>query len=121
MRYFTRKLVMPSDLNGRGTLFGGQLLKWIDEEAGIFAYCQADTEHLVTKAISEIEFVSPVMQGDIIEFGCELINFGRTSLSVKMNVRNKTTKQIITTIDKITFVNVDRYGKPKKVYKRIDK
>ena len=118
MKYFTRKLIKPADLNKRGTLFGGTLLSWIDEEAAIFAFCQADTEHLVTKAISEIEFVSPVMQGDIIEFGCELIKFGTTSISVKMNVRNKTTKATITTINKITFVNVDRYGKPKKIYKR---
>ena len=117
MRYFTRKLVMPSDLNGRGTLFGGQLLKWIDEEAGIFAYCQADTEHLVTKAISEIEFVSPVMQGDIIEFGCDLLGIGNTSISVKLEVRNKTTKKKVITVDKITFVNLDKFGMPKKIEK----
>jgi len=33
MKYRTRKLIKPSDLNARGTLFGGQVLKWIDEEA----------------------------------------------------------------------------------------
>ena len=106
---------MPSDLNGRGTLFGGQLLRWIDEEAAIFAFCQADTEHLVTKAISEIEFVSPVMQGDIIEFGCELIEFGNSSIKVKCEVRNKSTKKIVITVDEIVFVNVDRWGNVKKI------
>ena len=40
MKYRTRKLVKPSDLNPRRTLFGGQVLKWIDEEAAIFAICQ---------------------------------------------------------------------------------
>ena len=70
MQYKTRKLVKPNDLNARGTLFGGQLLKWIDEEVAIYAFFQADTPHLVTKAMTKIEFVSPVMVGDIIEFGC---------------------------------------------------
>ena len=40
MKYRTRKLIKPEDLNSRETLFGGQLLKWIDEEAAIFAMCQ---------------------------------------------------------------------------------
>lgn len=31
----TRKWVRPEDLNANGTLFGGSLLKWIDEEAAI--------------------------------------------------------------------------------------
>ena len=115
MQYKTRKLIKPTDLNARGTLFGGQLLKWIDEEAAIFAFCQADTPHLVTKAMSEIEFVSPVMVGDIIEFGCELIELGNSSISVKMTVRNKQTKKIIITIDKIVFVNVDRWGGIKRI------
>ena len=68
MKYFTRKLIKPADLNARGTLFGGQLLKWIDGEAAIFAFCQANNTNLVTKAMSEVEFISPVGEGDIIEW-----------------------------------------------------
>lgn len=115
MVYKTRKLVKPTDLNARGTLFGGQLLKWIDEEAAIFAFCQADTPHLVTKAMSEIEFVSPVIVGDIIEFGCEMLELGNSSITVKLSVRHKFTKKIIITIDKITFVNVDKWGGIKQI------
>ena len=33
MRFHTRKWVKPEDLNPNGTLFGGRLLEWIDEEA----------------------------------------------------------------------------------------
>ncbi|HSU45673.1 MAG TPA: acyl-CoA thioesterase, partial [Arthrobacter sp.] len=36
----TRKWVRPEDLNANGTLFGGSLLKWIDEEAAIYAILQ---------------------------------------------------------------------------------
>ena len=115
MKYFTRKLIKPADLNARGTLFGGQLLKWIDGEAAIFAFCQANTQNLVTKAMSTIDFVSPVGEGDIIEFGCELIEFGNSSIKVKCEVRNKSTKKIVITVDEIVFVNVDRWGNVKKI------
>jgi len=37
MKFYSRKLIKPGDLNARNTLFGGALLKWIDEEAGIYA------------------------------------------------------------------------------------
>jgi len=37
MKFHTRKLIKPGDLNANNTLFGGTLLKWIDEEAGIFS------------------------------------------------------------------------------------
>jgi len=50
--------VKPGDLNARGTLFGGQLLKWIDEEASIFTICQLGERSIVTKAMSEIKLRS---------------------------------------------------------------
>ena len=52
MKFLTRKLVTPADLNPRGTLHGGQLLKWIDEEGGIHAALELQTGLIVTKYIS---------------------------------------------------------------------
>ena len=40
MRFHTRKLVKPEDLNSNGTLFGGRLLAWIDEEAALYTIVQ---------------------------------------------------------------------------------
>lgn len=119
MKYYSRKLVKISDLNGYGTLFGGQLLSWIDEEAAIFAQCQADSHHLVTKAMSEINFVSSAKANDIIEFGCELVKVGNTSITMKLEVRNKSTKKTVITVDSITFVNLDEFGRPKKITKKL--
>ena len=70
MNYRTRKLIKPGDLNPRGTLFGGQVLKWIDEEASIFTICQLGERNIVTKAMSEINFVNTAKLGDIAEIGC---------------------------------------------------
>ena len=112
MNFRTRKLIKPEDLNARGTLFGGQLLKWIDEEAAIFSICQLGERSIVTKAMSEIDFVSSAKLGDIIEIGCELVRIGTTSITIACEVRNKDTKQTIIRIDKIVFVSVDETGRP---------
>ncbi|MFS1703722.1 acyl-CoA thioesterase [Alteromonas sp. AMM-1] len=107
MRFLTRRLVMPNDLNYAHSLFGGRLLQWIDEEAAIYAICQLETNCLVTKHIGEISFESPALQGDIVEFGLATKAVGRTSISVSCLVRNKATKKTICLADDIVFVKVD--------------
>ena len=112
MEFRTRKIVKPGDLNPHGTLFGGRVLEWIDEEAGIFACCQLGTNSLVTKLMSTVNFVSTARTGDIVEIGCEVVNVGRTSITVHCQVRNKETGAMITEVDKIVFVQVDGDGRP---------
>lgn len=108
----TRKWVKPEDLNANGTLFGGSLLRWIDEEAAIYAIVQLGNQRAVTKYMSEINFVSSAEQGDIIEMGLTATGFGRTSLTMRAQVRNMITRDLILSIDKIVFVNLDREGRP---------
>ena len=112
MNFYTRKWVKPEDLNAHNTLFGGRLMAWIDEEAAIYTTIQLGTNAVVTKYISEINFVNSARQGDIVELGIKAVRFGRTSLSLTCEVRNKITQKTILTIDKIVFVAVDAEGKP---------
>ena len=113
MNFFTRKWIKPGDLNGHGTLFGGSLLRWIDEEAAIYTSCQLDSRSIVTKYMSEINFVSSARQGDIIEMGMEVVKFGTTSITLRCEVRNKLTQEVIISIEKIVFVHIDENGRPK--------
>jgi acyl-CoA thioesterase YciA len=113
VKFHTRKWVKPEDLNPNNTLFGGRLLQWIDEEAALYAIVQLDNLHIVTKYISEINFISAPRQGDIIEIGIVATHFGKTSITLRGEVRNKLTRQAILTIDKLVFVNLDENGKPK--------
>jgi acyl-CoA thioesterase YciA len=113
MRFFSRKLIKPEDLNAHGTLFGGSVLAWIDEEAAIYVICQLGKGNIATKFMSEIDFVSSAKLGDIIEIGMETVNFGTSSITVKCEVRHKFTKQSIIRIDKIVFVHLDEHGRPK--------
>lgn len=113
MRFHTRKWIKPEDLNPNGTLFGGKLLEWIDEEAALYAIIQLENHKTVTKYISEIDFVSSARQGEIIEIGIEVVKFGTASLTLKCEVRNKMTRQTIVKVDKIVMVSLTEEGKPK--------
>ena len=112
MNYHTRKWVKPEDLNPNHSLFGGRLLQWIDEEAALYAIIQLENTKVVTKFISEINFVSSAKQGDIIEIGIEATHFGSSSITLRCDVRNKMTHQTIITVEKIVMVNLDSDGNP---------
>ncbi|XLS31014.1 acyl-CoA thioesterase [Flavobacteriaceae bacterium M23B6Z8] len=112
MRFHTRKWVKPEDLNPNGTLFGGRLLEWIDEEAALYAVIQLENQKVVTKYMSEINFMSSAKPGDIVEIGIEVLKFGRTSIVLKCEVRNKMTRETIITVDNLVLVNLGADGKP---------
>jgi len=110
MKFHTRKLIKPDNLNAKNTLFGGALLRWIDEEAAIYTMAKLNTQNVVTKYISEINFIASATQGDVIEIGMEIIGVGRTSISLKCLVRNLFTQKEIISIEKLVFVKVDDQG-----------
>ena len=112
MRFHTRKWVKPEDLNANGTLFGGKMLAWIDEEAALYSIVQLENSRVVTKYMSEINFMNSAKQGDIVEIGIDVVKFGKTSLVLKSEVRNMMTRETIISIDNITMVNLGEDGKP---------
>lgn len=113
MEFLTRKMVMHGQLNARGSLFGGQCLSWIDEEAAIAAISALKSNYIVTKYISKIDFKSPARLGDIVEIGTRVVKCGTTSITISCTIRNMTSGQEIITVDEIVFVHVDEHGRPK--------
>ena len=107
MKFYSRKLIKPGDLNANNTLFGGALLRWIDEEAGIYAMTKLNSKQVVTKFISEINFIHSAKQGDVIEIGLEFKSIGRTSITFSCIARNVFTQKSIISIDKLVFVKID--------------
>ena len=112
IEFTTRKWVRPEDLNANGTLFGGSLLKWIDEEATIYAILQLGNPRVVTKLISEINFVASAQKGDLVEMGLVATKFGTTSITMRAEVRNMVSRKNILTVDQIVFVGLDEDGRP---------
>ncbi len=113
MKYRTRKMVAAKDLNSNGRLFGGRVLEWIDEEAFVYATCQLESTSVVTRSISDVHFLAGARQGDIVEIGTEVVEFGRTSITIECEVRNRRTRQSITRVERLVFVRVDADGEPK--------
>lgn len=112
MRFHTRKWVKPEDLNPNGTLFGGRLLAWIDEEAALYTVVQLNNSKIVTKYMSEINFNSKALKGDIVEIGMEVKKFGKSSITLKCEVRNMMTRETIITVENIIMVNLGEDGNP---------
>ena len=112
MEFKTRKIITPRDLNPHGTLFGGRVLEWVDEEAFIFSSCQLGSTNLVTKLMTTVDFVSSARPGDIVEIGCETLRFGATSITVNCQVRNMKTGALITEVGEIVFVHLGEDGRP---------
>ena len=98
MKFLTRKLVTHEDLNPRGYLHGGQLLKWIDEEGGIHAGLELNTGLIL---------------GDVIEIGMQTLDIGKTSCTLSCEIRSLHADKVVLTIDKIVYVRVNKYGLPK--------
>lgn len=77
-------LICPAHINHYGRLFGGQLLKWIDELAGIVAirHCGGT---VTTAAIDNLQFQAPAYTGDMIVLQGSVTYVGRTSMEVRID------------------------------------
>ena len=106
-------LVRPEHLNHHGFLFGGVMLKWVDE----FAWLAASKEYrgckLVTIAMNEIRFTEQVPNGSILRFNIEFSSQGNSSVTYDVNVysdRPGGEREVKVFANKITFVRVDSLG-----------
>ncbi len=81
-----QRLVMYSDLNAAGRLFGGRLMAWIDEASAMAAMRIMKSKRLVTKKFGEVVFDAPGMLGDFVEIWCRPERKGTTSLTLDCRV-----------------------------------
>jgi len=82
----TFKLVLPEHLNHYGYLFGGNLLKWIDEVAWIAASRDYPRCEFVTISLDRVVFRKSVRQGTILRFRAEQSHLGNTSVRYRVEV-----------------------------------
>jgi uncharacterized protein (TIGR00369 family) len=107
-----RFLAQPGDVNFGGKMHGGALMRWIDQAgyACAVGYCGC---YCVTKYVSDIEFLKPIMIGEIVEVAARVIHTGRTSMHIKIDVCASDPRlgTISTTTECImVFVAVDEHG-----------
>ncbi|WP_182200803.1 acyl-CoA thioesterase [Paraliobacillus salinarum] len=106
--------VLPSDTNGHGTLFGGQLMAYIDDIAAISATRHA-RKLVVTASIDSVDFLHPVKEGDTICLEAFVTYAHRTSMEVFVKA---VTENLLTGERKvcanafITMVAIDENSQP---------
>jgi acyl-CoA hydrolase len=108
------KLVLPEHLNHYGYLFGGTLLKWVDEISWIAASLDYPSCKFVTVGMDRVEFRKSVKEGSIIRFNVHRAREGTTSVQYTVNVFGKESatgreKNIFST--NVTFVCLDGDGR----------
>ncbi|SHI93417.1 Acyl-CoA hydrolase [Malonomonas rubra DSM 5091] len=82
----TFTLVRTEHLNHHGYLFGGAMLKWVDENAWVAATRDFPGCKFVTISMDACHFKSPVENGAILRFTIDKVDQGKTSVSYLVNV-----------------------------------
>ena len=106
-------VVRPPHVNGYGRLFGGVLMQWIDETAGIV--CRRHSESLVTTAsIDNLVFKSPAYQNDMVVLEARLTYVGRTSMEVQVDTHIEDIHGMRRLINRahVVMVAIDKDGTP---------
>ncbi len=109
-------LICPAHINHYGRLFGGQLLKWIDELAGIVAIRHCGST-VTTAAIDNLQFRAPAYTGDMIVLRGWVTCVGRTSMEVRVDTYREALNGQRALINEayIDMVAIDCKGHPMEV------
>lgn len=107
-------LVRPEHLNHHGYLFGGVMLKWVDENAWMAASLDYPGCTLVTINMDACRFKHRVENGSILHFNMKKTKQGRSSVTYMVNVMADepgahTGREVFST--KVTFVRLDEEGR----------
>jgi len=111
------RIMMPMDANVAGNVFGGTILRLIDEVASIVAFRHARS-NVVTASIDRMDFHSPVYIGDFLRLIASVNYVHRTSMEIGVRVEAEnpiTGERRHTGTCYLTYVALDKSGKPKSV------
>jgi len=105
--------VRPEHLNGAGRLFGGQLMAWIDEVAGLTAIRHAQ-HNVITASVDNLKFIRGVYQGDLVVLIGQVTYVGNTSMEVRVDTYIERLDGTRHPVNRayLTIVAVDSDGKP---------
>ena len=113
-----RVLPMPADANQNGDIFGGWIMAQVDIAGGTVAGRVA-RGRVATVAVNAFVFKQPVQIGDLLSFYADVVRVGNTSITINVEVyaeRGRAdTKVVKVTEATLTYVAIDRSGKPRPI------
>ena len=108
-----RVMPMPADVNQHGDVFGGWIMSQVDI-AGATAAMRRARGRVVTVAVNSFVFRHPVSVGDVVSFFAEVIEVGRTSIKVMVDVfaeRNPVQPEVVKVTEAtLTYVAINQQG-----------
>jgi acyl-CoA hydrolase/ferritin len=111
------QLMLPHQANLAGYVHGGEIMKIMDNAAGVVAARHAHT-NVVTVRVDNIFFLKPVRVGDVLLVLASLTFVGRSSMDIRVEVETENIgqekKQKALTANFI-YVSLDKTGKPAEV------
>jgi acyl-CoA hydrolase len=110
----TARLMMPTDANVLGNVFGGAIMRYIDEVAAIVAWRHAG-KNVVTASIDRMNFYAPVFVGNLLIMKATVNYVGTTSMEIGVRIEAQdptTRKGTHTGSCYLTYVALDEKGKP---------
>ena len=107
------QLVMPQDANVVGTLFGGQMVSWMDISASkaVHRFLKDTKAKLaLTRAIDAIEFKEPVYVGNWVNFEAKILETGSSSIVIQINAYKESQhiEKVLACKAIFTFVSVKK-------------
>lgn len=109
----TRRLVLPRESNAIDTAHGGDVLKWMEQAAGMSAmhFCRGEA---VTAGFDHGRFHTPLPKGAIALIDAYIYEVGTTSMRIRVRAfhdNHETGKRTLTTEAKVVSVAVDDDGR----------
>lgn len=106
-------IVMSEDINGAGRLFGGRLVEWIDEVAGIVGLRHSG-HNVTTASIENLQFKEGAYIGQIIVLIGRVVYTGHTSMEVRIDTYREELNGMRYPINRayFTIVALDERDKP---------
>lgn len=110
------QVVMPQSTNVHGTIFGGQVLSWVDICAGVSAqrHCRSN---VVTVSFDEVHFVTPIKHGYVVILESQVNAVFNSSMEIGIIVSAEnplTGERKVAVRALCTFVCLDEHQRPKK-------
>ena len=110
----TTRLMMPMDANVMGNVFGGAIMRYMDEIAAIVAWRHAGT-NVVTASIDRMNFYAPVYVGNLLVLKAAVNYVGTTSMEIGVRIEAidpSTRRSTHTGSCYLTYVALDGKGRP---------
>lgn len=109
--------MFPSDANPAGNVFGGEILKHIDMVAGIVAQRHSQS-NAVTVSMDSVNFLKPVFVGNVLSLNARINYVHNSSMEIEAEAEDIITGiRTVTGFAFVTFVSLDKNGKPTSVPK----